>query len=151
MDWTPIIVAIISGVLSGGIIGAVVAIYKAPHDNRKTDAEAAKTLSEAWALYVQPTNDRANDQSKTIDKLELKIEKQDKLIDELRKSVDELRKSVDNRDQIIHEQSIKMASQEAEINEMRCLIEAKDAQIAALNTRLNKVEKRQDARIKSGE
>ena len=62
-------------------------IRAANAQSEENEANAAKTIGEAWSALVTPLNDRIND-------LQKQLNEKDKLVEKLQKELDELRKEL---------------------------------------------------------
>jgi peptidoglycan hydrolase CwlO-like protein len=87
MEWTDIIVPVISALLGGGLI----AILMYPATRRKTEAESRETDARAWAILVEQLSTRVSKLEAAVQHREGKIDAQTERIDELEIEIDELR------------------------------------------------------------
>ena len=81
MDWTPVIVALITGLLSGG---GVAAWIQAQNSKKAVDVDA-------WCKLIETMGDRLDKLNARVAVLEVQVEARDARIDELEQEIDDLR------------------------------------------------------------
>lgn len=81
MDWTPVIAALITGLLSGG---GVAAWFQAKNQKKSVDVEA-------WCKLIEGQGNRIDVLSARVATLEAEKEARDARIDELEAEIDDLR------------------------------------------------------------
>ena len=81
MDWTPVIAALITGLLSGG---GVAAWMQAQNNKRAVDVDA-------WCKLIETQGNRLDTLNARVAVLEAQVEARDQRIDELEAEIDDLR------------------------------------------------------------
>ena len=87
MDWTPVIAALITGLLSGG---GVAAWMQAQNSRKAVDVDA-------WCKLIETQGKRIDVLTSRVAVLEAQVEARDARIDELEQEIDDLREWIKER------------------------------------------------------